>query len=69
MNSENVGDHPNRRIEIMDDLIKGFKESAGNFEEWHNGLSQREKVLFKKWLQNMRDNPPIGVSDHDKNLA
>jgi hypothetical protein len=50
--------HP-ERASLMEEIIEGFKTSAGNFDAWYHELSQRERVLFKKWLQSMRDNPSI----------
>lgn len=60
MNSFQMGleRHP-ERASLMEEIIEGFKTSAGNFDAWYHELSQRERVLFKKWLQSMRDNPSI----------
>jgi hypothetical protein len=44
---------------MMEDIIDRFQKSAGNFAEFHKGMSEREKVMFKKWLQDMRNNPQI----------
>jgi len=38
----------------LEQLIKDFEESAGNFEEFYNGMDEREKLLFKSYLHDLR---------------
>jgi len=38
----------------LDDLIKDFKESAGNFLTFYETMDSREKTLFKGWLHKLR---------------
>lgn len=40
-----------RPVEI---LVKDFSASAGNFEEFYNGMDEREKILFKGYLHQLR---------------
>ncbi len=40
-----------RPVEI---LVKDFSASAGNFEEFYNGMDEREKLLFKGYLHQLR---------------
>ena len=37
-----------------DQLIEDFKNSAGNFLNFYNGMDSREKLLFQGWIYNMR---------------
>jgi hypothetical protein len=36
-------------------LIQDFKASSGNFEEFHSSMNGREKILFKGYINSMRD--------------
>ena len=38
----------------LEQLIKDFEGSAGNFEEFYNGMDEREKFLFKSYLHDLR---------------
>jgi len=38
----------------LEKLIREFEQSAGNFEEFYNGMDAREKILFKGYLHNLR---------------
>lgn len=40
-----------RPVEI---LVKDFSAAAGNFEEFYNGMDEREKLLFKGYLHQLR---------------
>jgi len=42
----------------LDQLVKDFEASSGNFAGFHKGMSEREKILFKGWLHQMRSTPP-----------
>jgi hypothetical protein len=42
------------RIRTTEELVEDFKASAGKFEEFHSGLSLRERTLFQGWLQSLR---------------
>ena len=35
-------------------LVKDFAASAGKFEEFYNGMNEREKTLFKGYLHKLR---------------
>ena len=35
-------------------LIEEFEASSGEFSKWHRCLTDKEKMLFKGWLQDMR---------------
>jgi hypothetical protein len=41
----------------LEQLVADFKSSAGNFENFNNNMSAREKVVFKGWLADMRKTP------------
>jgi hypothetical protein len=38
----------------LEQLIKDFEQSAGNFEEFYNGMDSRERILFKGYLHDLR---------------
>jgi hypothetical protein len=38
----------------LEQLIKDFEESAGNFEEFYTKMDEREKFLFKSYLHDLR---------------
>jgi hypothetical protein len=40
-----------RPLEI---LVKDFVAAAGKFEEFYNGMDEREKTLFKGYLHRLR---------------
>jgi hypothetical protein len=42
-----------RALEV---LIQEFKNSAGNFATFNQNMDQRERTLFRGWLQQMRTN-------------
>jgi hypothetical protein len=35
-------------------LVKDFSVAAGKFEEFYNGMDEREKTLFKGYLHKLR---------------
>ncbi len=39
----------------LDILIREFKDSSGNFEQFHSTMNGREKILFKGYINSMRD--------------
>jgi hypothetical protein len=39
----------------IDILIREFKASAGNFEQFHSTLNGKEKILFKGYINSMRN--------------
>lgn len=48
-----------KKIEILpprsrEKLIEDFENSKGKFEEFHNDLSAEEKIMFKRYLDEMR---------------
>ena len=43
-----------RALEV---LVQEFKNSAGNFALFNRNMDERERILFKGWLQNLRNNP------------
>jgi hypothetical protein len=51
----------------LEKLIQEFEQSAGNFEEFYNGMDAREKILFKGHLRNLRvkANSPF-IRDNDE---
>lgn len=38
----------------LEQLVEGFKASAGKFEEFDKNMTAEEKVIFKGWLAEMR---------------
>lgn len=38
----------------IETLVKDFMAAAGNFEEFYNGMDEREKLLFKGYLHQLR---------------
>ena len=40
----------------LDNIVREFKASAGNFEEFHLSLNGREKIIFKGYIEAMRKN-------------
>ena len=50
--------NPETTPRSLEQLIADFKASAGNFNQFHKELSEREKILFKGWLHQMRSTPP-----------
>jgi hypothetical protein len=48
-------------------LIKDFEASIGDFDKFRHGMSAREFVMFKGWLQSMRaEIPKFAGQDHPK---
>lgn len=43
-----------RALEV---LVQEFRNSAGNFAEFNKNMDARERILFKGWLQQMRNVP------------
>jgi len=38
----------------LEQLIKEFEESAGNFDGFYNAMDEREKFIFKSYLHKLR---------------
>ena len=38
----------------LEALVKDFVAAAGKFEEFYNGMNEREKTLFKGYLHKLR---------------
>jgi hypothetical protein len=45
---------PNPNTRTLYELKEEFITRAGDFENFHNTMNGREKLLFKGWLQSMR---------------
>ena len=43
----------------IDELIQDFQSLSGQFLKFQRGLNEREKVLFKGWLSQLRAKPAI----------
>lgn len=43
----------------LEQLIADFNASSGEFAKFHKELGEREKVLFKGWLHQMRATPAV----------
>jgi hypothetical protein len=48
---------PNLNTRTLYQLKQEFIKRDGDFENFHNTMNGREKLLFKGWLQSMRFNP------------
>lgn len=46
-----------REPRSLDEIIKDFENSAGNFKQFHDSLNMREQLLFKGWLHTLRATP------------
>lgn len=44
----------NLNTRTLYELKDEFTTKAGDFENFHNTMNGREKLLFKGWLQSMR---------------
>jgi hypothetical protein len=44
-----------RKERTTEELIKSFKEMAGDFDKLWTGFSLKEREKFKKYLASMRD--------------
>jgi hypothetical protein len=42
----------------LEKLIRDFESSAGNFDKFHKEMDEREKSLFKGWMNRMRKEIP-----------
>lgn len=42
----------------LDALVKEFNNSIGNFAKFNKSMDSREKILFKGWLNKMRQTGP-----------
>jgi hypothetical protein len=38
----------------LEQIIEDFKNSAGDFLKFYNGMDSREKVLFRSWIHKLR---------------
>ncbi len=38
----------------LEQLIKDFEDSAGNFEVFYDNMDERERILFKSYLHDLR---------------
>lgn len=47
----------------VETLVKDFSAAAGNFEEFYNEMNEREKILFKGYLHQLR------VEAHSPNMS
>jgi len=47
----------------LEQLIADFNASSGEFAKFHKELGEREKILFKGWLHQMRAMPPSFSAD------
>ena len=45
----------------IQEIVKDFAAAAGNFKAFHKGMNEREKVLFKGWLHQMRQKPTVSA--------
>jgi len=45
---------PNPNTRTLYQLKEEFIKKGGDFENFHNTMNGREKLLFKGWLQSMR---------------
>jgi hypothetical protein len=45
----------------LDQIIKDFEAAAGNFKAFNKGMNEREKVLFRGWLHQMRQQPTVSA--------
>jgi len=43
----------------LEQLIADFNASSGEFAKFHKELGEREKVIFKGWLHQMRATPAV----------
>jgi hypothetical protein len=43
----------------LEQLIAEFNASSGEFAKFHKELSEREKILFKGWLHQLRATPAV----------
>ena len=41
----------------LEQLIADFNASSGEFAKFHKAMNEREKILFKGWLHQMRATP------------
>ena len=45
----------------LQEIVKDFAAAAGNFKAFHKDMNEREKVLFKGWLHQMRQKPTVSA--------
>ena len=38
----------------LEQIIEDFKNSAGDFLKFYDGMDSREKILFKSWIHKLR---------------
>lgn len=43
----------------LEQLVTDFNASSGEFAKFHKGMNEREKILFKGWLHQMRATPAV----------
>lgn len=53
---KNQAEKTPRALEV---LIQEFKNSAGNFASFNRNMDERERTMFKGWLQQMRNVPGV----------
>ena len=42
----------------VEKLVKDFKASAGDFEKFNQSMDNREQILFKGWIHQLRKEIP-----------
>jgi hypothetical protein len=42
----------------IEKLVKDFKASAGDFEKFNQSMDNREQILFKGWIHQLRKEIP-----------
>ena len=45
----------------LQEIVKDFESAAGNFKAFNKGMNEREKVLFRGWLHQMRQQPAVSA--------
>jgi len=45
-----------RTLEV---LVQEFKNSVGNFATFNRNMTQKERTVFKGWLNQLRTNPVV----------